>query len=252
MSSSSLEPENPFTELCEFRLRLVNDDTAQTSPLLATLRLDAMSFDHGETEYNIGITRAYISLNLGGYSACPDSIYGERRLDDVAVQEEFKETHGLLGTASAKLPDADSASPIEGGLSFQASATSTSMRSRSSSDCAIRALPNLRWEIRQPVPIQKNKVWIKGSALVDDTLCHLEANTGANQFSISGEVIVRKKDIEVEAKDGNQMSRRVRVYRNKEAIIGAIAAKALKRHSAVNNLSADDRIITISRHAIEG
>ena len=247
------EPENPFTELSQLRIRLESDRFGSKYALHASLKIDEMSYDHNGTDYVIGVSAAYLNLSLNGLRTVEGTYLGEQRLDDAMESKSGVKTSKDTSAADAGLKASTSAAPeASGQFSFGSSSESRNQTSKNQSRkmLAVRSLPGDRWSISVP-RVTDQKEWIHGSPFIDHEICELVGTTVNSARSVDAQLMIRKIDIEVKARRGNKVIKSLRVFRNQEAILTQLAAKALKRHSAVNNLAADDKVIVVSRHTLE-
>jgi hypothetical protein len=247
------EPENPFTELSELRIKVESDKFGTKFSLRGSLKMDAMNYDHNGIDYIIGVSVATLALSLSGLRATEGTHYGEQRLDDALELKEHQVANKSGTTADIKLASTAAAAPeAMGSLALSSGTESVSQFNRKMNRAilAVKSLPSDRWKISVPRVIDQIE-WISGSAFIDDLICEMDSTPVNTSRSVEANLMIRKMDIEVSARSGNKAMRTLRVFRNKEAILAQIAAKAIKRQSAVNNLAADEKVIVISRHALE-
>lgn len=243
------EPENPFSELSEFSLTF-EDRSVSNARLLAVLKFGLMNFEHEGVDYNIGVSKAYMSLELAGYRVVPGTSYGEHRLPSVTETKESITQDKAAASSQIKTNSSFPLPEMGGALETSVSGGTTTTRTKRVEHNPVRSLPNNRWEIVAP-STSKLREHIDGSVLISDQLCELVRNGRDNRESITGELYVRKIDVQVEATRQNQLLRRFNSYRNKEAIIGILASKAIGREGAARGLGANEKLMVISRHCLE-
>jgi hypothetical protein len=247
------EPENPFTELSELRIKVDADRYGNKFSLRASLKMDAMNYDHKGIDFVIGASTAFLHLSFKGLRTVEGTHFGEQRLNDATESKDGVKLSKSGSSANFNLAASNANSPeLSGALSTSAGTESQSQQviKQSRIVLAVKSLPGDRWKIGVP-QMSDQKEWISGSAFIDDELCEMAITPVNSSRSAVAQLMVRKLDLEVDTMRGNKAMRRLRVFRNKEAILTQIAAKALKRHSAVNNLAADEKVIVISRHSLE-
>jgi len=247
------EPENPFTELSQLRVRVESDRFGSRFSLHVSLKIDAMNYDHNGTDYVIGASVAYLNLSLNGLRTVEGTYYGEQRLDDAVESKAGVKVSKHTSSADVGLKASTIGAPTASGqLSLGSSSESRDQTSKNQNRkmLAVKSLPGDRWSISVP-RVNDQREWISGSAFIDDEICGMIGTSINSSRTVDAQLMIRRIDLDVDVSRGNKMMKRLRVFRNKEAILTQVAAKALKRHSAVNNLAADDKVIVVSRHTLE-
>jgi hypothetical protein len=244
------DPENPFTELSDLRLRVTADRFASRFSVNASLKVDVMSYEHRGIQYDIGVSAAYLGLVLSGLRSIEGTIFGEQRIADISSKDDEERVARSKTDAGVGLSASSNSAPVaSGSLAVSAGSEKSHKQSQTKSQVllAVRALPNDRWKIGFGGVGNA----IAGSALIDDELCHLSSANANQGRVVEAQLLVHKIDIAVTATGGNKTMRGFRSFVNKEAILGVIAANALMRHSSKNNMKADEKTIMISRHTLE-
>lgn len=237
---------NPLTELCELRLRAEQSGKKGTVEVFGTLKLDSMSLTVEAVEYRIGLSKAYLSLKLSGFDVVMGTLLGEIEIAAVEHNEVHSERTGASYELNAKSNTGDHNYSLGASAAAETSARNDTTRKKTNRETAIRSLPNNRWEITVPTPT-RSKEWIKGAVISNSSICRLDSIRGANTTGISADVTARKLDVEVDTVGGNAMARRMRLYRNKEAVVGVLVAKSLSREIARNNSESDEKYLVVSR-----
>jgi len=247
--------QNPLTELSELRVKVEPCSGDAGLSVSASLKFDSMSLNHRGTEFQVGVSRAFLGMKLSGCEARMGTVFREDPIPSVTQTETFGQTGSsqIGGTASVSTSSnqLDSKIVVDAGLNAEATSKGEHniVRQQNSTDPAIRSLPNNRWEVRVPTPAN-NKVWVKGTILSNQELCKVDQLSHGNRIAVIAEVITRKTDLEVDTR-ANKMMRRLALYNNREAVIGIVVCKALRREVAKEDMQSNEQWISIARCEIE-
>lgn len=239
-----IEGTNSLTELSELRFDIQEGD--QTFDLGCRLRFGKMQYQHNDREYEVGVSRAFLRLNLEGCETTLDETFGESTLETV---EEFDsaETETAVGVSGAA--GADARGNLDGTASVSGAANSrvTRHRTMSKTHLPVVARPNNCWEVNPADVVGKADTNIEGTAIPSARLCTLRRKKGGNRMSVIAEVQVSKSAIKVSASRGNKMGKVLSEWQNKDAIVSQILKKAIQREAAANHASGSNSVVAISR-----
>ena len=238
------EEENSLTELSELRFDIEERD--QAFDLNCRLRFGTMQYQHNDREYEVGVSRAFLRLNLEGCETTLDETFGESTLEAVEEYDsaETETTVGVSGNAGA-----DSKGNVNGALAVTGAANSRVKRQRAMSKTLLPvvARPNDCWEVNPADVVGKADASIEGTAIPSARLCVLRRKKGGNRMSVIAEVQVAKSAIKVSASRGNKMGKALSEWQNKDAIVSQILKRAIQREAAVNYANGSNAVVAISR-----
>lgn len=216
---------NAIPELVDLRIRVqrANDQDGR-SQLHADLRVGRAEIEDERTPFDVQVKRLTLDLGLEGFLIAPATRFGEPikenvvRVKRTATSESSgKATFG--GTLSLKV-DRSSANPSIGADVTGTRETSTNEKIEHTSEevfFRVRAIPNDRWEIREP-----NGTELSATYLNDDKLCELEPIIGANWRSLCARIICNQRDLSFDFKGVV-----ARLTTNKSRLLGVVVAKAI-------------------------
>lgn len=234
---------NPLAELSEFRLDYEVDDGKLD--LLCRLGFATMSYFHDGTQFEIGVSHAFLRLTLEGCETTVDKRYGDSLLAPV-IQEGLIEKKSSVGLEATSGLSQETVPGFSAGVKANSEAARSQKFSQSLVHSPVRSRPNNSWEI-QPVKLAGSpEEVIEGTAIPGERLCSVRRRSGGNRLSVIGEVHVAKSKFSVKAKGGNRLGRTMTEWRNKDAVVGQLLKKAIQREVASNN-SADGEFVAISR-----
>jgi len=238
------EDENSLTELSELRFDIEESD--HTFDLNCRLRFGTMQYQHNDREYEVGVSRAFLRLNLEGCETTLDETFGENALEAVEQYDsaEMESAVGVSGSAGA-----DSKGNANGAVAVKGAANSRVIRHRamSKTHLPVVARPNNCWEVNPTDVVGKADASIEGTAIPSARLCVLRRKKGGNRMSVIAEVQVAKSAIKVSASRGNKMGKALSEWQNKDAIVSQILKRAIQREAAVNYANGSNAVVAISR-----
>jgi hypothetical protein len=238
------DDKNSLTELSELRFDV--EQIEQDFGLNCRLRFGTMQYQHNDREYEVGVSRAFLRLNLEGCETTLDETFGESALETVE-EYDTAETETAVGVAGAA--GGNSQGKVDGAAAIRGSANSkiTRKRARSKTHLPVVARPNNCWEVVPDDVVGKTDASIQGTAIPSERLCVLRRKTGGNRMSVIAEVQVTKKAITVSARGGNKMGKALSEWQNKDAIVSQILKRAIQREAATNYAHGSNAVVAISR-----
>jgi hypothetical protein len=242
--SFKIDNENSLTELSELRLEV--DEHDQQFGLVCLLRFATMHYQHKDREYEVGVSRAVLRLNLEGCETTLDNAFGENTL---AIVEEYEAAEAETAASASGSLGLQFRGTIDGSAAISGDANNkmTRKRERSKAYLPVVARPNNCWEVKPVTVIGTAVSNIDGTAIPSERLCLLRRKKGGNRMSIIAEVQVSKSAINVAAKRGNKVGKRLAEYQNKDAIISQILKRAIQREAATNYAGKINSVVAISR-----
>lgn len=237
-----INDKNSLSELSELRFEI--EELEQNFGLNCRLRFGTMLYQHNEREYEIGINRAFLRLNLEGCETTLDDAFGESELE-VVEEVETSEMEAELGMSGGGGIDVIG-KPVgsvsgHGAAGVKASKT----RAKSKKLLPVVAKPNNSWEVRPDTVVGKTSDCIDGTAVPNTRLCVLRRKRGGNRMSVIAEVQVAKSAIKVTASHGNKMGKTLSEWRSKDVIVSQILKRAVQREAA--NPTTSTAVVAISR-----
>lgn len=234
---------NPFTELSELRLELTNRE-GRTS-LRCKLRFGLMLLSLEEREYEIGVTKATLAVKMSGCEQTMDAAFGESCLSPSS--ETYSKKHENSANIGANF-DTNTSSLASGVVGTSSKSNFSSDLTSTRSILPVTAKPGDCWEIKSTQPNQK---LINGTAISGTELCGIQRKKGSNRISVVGELQVRKRNLDIQAKEGNRIGKLFGKWQNKDAIIGLIVKNAIGRESVRRNSSVSDLIVISVAESME-
>lgn len=236
--------KNSLGELSELRFDI--EELEQNFGLNCRLRFGTMQYQHNDREYEIGISRAFLRLNLEGCETTLDGMFGESVLE-VVEECDTAETEAAFSVGG--LVDVNSNGSIHGstGVAGGAGGKVSRKREKTTTYLPVTACPNNSWEISPPTVMGKSAVEIKGTAISNERLCVLRRKKGGNRMSVIAEVQVTKGAIKVAASGGNKMGKALGEWQNKDAIISQVLKLAIQREASTTYRDGSNAVVAISR-----
>lgn len=195
-----MNTRNAVTELCELVIR-VEPSAAHEGELdcIVELRLASGDVDLGDETCEISISKLTLSLDLEGSTPVPGSRFGELRkqpiteMDRVVTQENDVAT-AFKASANANLditgPSLGASASGEHKASVRRETVLTAhdrfVHHR------VKALPNLRWEVRE-----SDDSRLDGTYLESDSLLRFTRAERANRTALLARATVRQRDITI-------------------------------------------------------
>lgn len=245
----SLKHNNPLGEFSELRSRLEKND--EYLDLFATVKFGLMRINLDDCDYILGASRAYLAIQTSGLEISMGTVLGEAPFEPWVETEEHSKVSQKSGSigASVRASDVGSSANLDG--SAEAGTTGSRKKSlkRETKKLPVKSLPGNRWEISD-ADISGNKRQMEGTALSNEMICKLVEESKSNQASLSLDLYVRKIDLVVTA-EGNKLARRFKLLKNKEAVIGLVAQKALRREIAREDFGQNEKTMVVSRTEVD-
>ncbi|MFA8442248.1 hypothetical protein [Yoonia sp.] len=240
----NINSKNSLVELSELRLDIeqLGDDFG----LDCRLRFGTMIYQHNDREYEVGVSRAFLRLNLEGCETTLEDMFGENELE--AVQEiETAVTKKEIGLSGGGGFDGSGKLDGSGGAVGNFGRKTTKTRAQSRTLIPVVAKPNDSWEVRPYDVIGKTNTSIEGTAIPNTRLCVLRRKRGGNRMSVIAEVQVTKSAIKVAASHGNKMGKTLSEWRSKDVIVSQILKRAIQREAATTSATKTSAVVAICR-----
>ncbi|HMQ97035.1 hypothetical protein [uncultured Paracoccus sp.] len=223
---------NAVSELCELVVR-VEPSSARENELdcLVELRLASGDLDLGDETCEISISKLTLSLDLEGASPVPGSRYGDSRrpptteLDRVVTQKNHV-AKGFRASANATLdttgPSLGASASGEMNASVQRDTVLTSrdllVHHR------VKALPNLRWEVREADDSPLNDTYLES-----DSLVRFARAERANRTTVLARATVRQRDVAIDQVVKDKLSLRyfTRISRTQRRLMEIFILKSI-------------------------
>lgn len=235
---------NPFTELAELRLEM----KARGDEIDVQCRLifGNMRHEHNNREYEIGLRRAYLRLNLEGCETTLESAFGENELPSV-IEEDELESGTSLGTSISGAADTSGALSTRAQMEIGANGTRRQSSTQKRERLPMTRKPGDSWEVVAQSVLGSANADLVGTAISGQKLCSLRRKDGGNRLAATGEVQVAKSAIAVSAKGGNQLGKALSEWQNKDAIVSQIMKRALQREAIGGAARTLAKVIVVSR-----
>lgn len=219
---------NPLTELAELRLSM-NRGTS-TYDVGCQLRFSSAELEFRNRDYLVGISEARLQLYLEGLETVLGEDFGDADLPTTeATRESTSETDLSVGLAF----EADVNGPNKSGIATGMGASrrrSQTLRSTSAL-LPMVALPNAAWRVRN-VEGAGQDATLDGTAMRGQRLCRLQAKSGGNRTIVTAELQVRRSHLRVKPASGDKWGKRFSLIRNKDAVVGLVLQRAIRREAA--------------------
>lgn len=208
--------DNPLGELAELRFQV---DCAQGIDVVADLRIGFLEISFPETIYRIGLSGAYLRLNLEGFKPMIGPRYGDiNPIQSNLKQSELSNRTGKISAAISgmlgKVPT------ISGEAAFSAETSWTSEKSSSVTHNGIRALANTTWRLENA---RRAGEAIESSLLTGQKLISLQLTKNGNRFFIGATIDIAPSEIIVSSKTGKRAIRQI----NRDRIIQILATRSI-------------------------
>ncbi len=245
---------NSVPEICELGIRIepASDQSGHVR-CVAELRLFNGDIPIGDEDCEISISRATISIDLEGLSPLQGTRYGEPRKPNAVPIEK--------GVKQAKVADRsfkaggevrlDNSKPnlklgVGGGIKGSATSETTLSSLETIEHLRVRAIPNLRWEIREAEDTPLDGTYLDGESLVE--LTKLEH---ANRSSLGVTLKVKQRDLEIKQGMSGDLSPKffARFTNNQRRLLDIFIAKSLS--AAVSGRGEYRGEISLSEHTDE-
>lgn len=189
---------NSVPEICELGIRIDQpEDEDGDLRCIAEFRLFRGDLLIGDEECQISISKAMITVDLTGLSPAPGTRYGEPRKSNavpitkhVRTQTSRATSYGAGGGLGVGSSSPEAKVAIGGEIHRSCEAGTATEASDTFEHLRVRALPNLRWEVREP-----DGDALDGTYLEGDDLLKLRKSDRANQVSIRAWVTVKQRDL---------------------------------------------------------
>ena len=230
-ASFKTEDKNTLTELSELRFDV--EELEQAFGLNCRLRFGIMQYQHNDRQYEVGVSRAFLRLNLEGCETTLDEAFGESNLEAV-VEYNSAETETTVGVSGGA--GLNSQGSVDGAAAIRGAASGkvTQKREKSKTHLPVVARPNNCWEVNPAEVIGRADASIVGTAIPSGRLCVLRRKKGGNRMSVIAEVQVAKSAIKVSACRGNKIGKTFSEWQNKDAIVSQILKRAIQREAAAS------------------
>jgi hypothetical protein len=244
--------QNSLPDLLELLARTGKASPGKSIDLCVDLRGAIAELEGPDgISFQVGLRRAWLSVEVSGLNVVPGSRYGEpTKPNDIAIKEEFSNqqatsTQGHLGgTAQLSASSRDMAGKASLDAGIKRSAKNSSVISATSSEVVhhirVKARGNLMWEITDSPRLST----LDATYLNDCVLCRLAPVKGANAKTAALSVYAKQKDIMLKAdKEGRLFSFK---STNHEKMLKILIAKAISQTGVGFN-----GVITFSTSEIE-
>jgi hypothetical protein len=236
------DSNNPFQELSELRFEVAHND--RDFDLNCRLIFGKMRYEHRGRQYEIGLHRAHLRLNLEGCETTLDPAYGEVDLPTLVEEEAVTDSSKLVGGIGfgSSIDEIN----LNGHFEFEKGRVSQKSKSRKHERLPMARKPGDSWEIVMHT-ISSEKADIDGTAMSGQKLCTIRRKEGGNRFAVIGEVQVSRSEITVSAAEGNKVGKKLTEWNNKDAIIAQILERALRREAVGGAARCSQKILVVSR-----
>jgi hypothetical protein len=239
---------NPLGEMAELRLELFQDELH--FDLKCRLRFSTMSYSYKDHEFEVGISNAHLRLMLEGCETTIDRVFGEQDLPPVTeeVSTESSKSASMSGGIATS-----SENPIAGNGAAKANVSLSSSRKlcQRTEHLPVVAGPNESWAIKPRSLTERERKVLNGTAIPGATLCRLRRKRGGNRMTISGEVHVASRAIEVKSVQGNILHRSLVEHRNKSGVVAQILKSAIKREASSRFNYSTDATVAVCRSEVQ-
>ena len=235
---------NPFRELTELRLEM----TARGDEFDVHCRLAfcKMQHEYNDQEYEIGLRRAYLRLNLEGCETTLGSAFGENELPSV-IEEDALESNASLGASISGSADTSGAIGSSVQMDVGTHGTRRQNNNQQRKRLPMTRKPGDSWEVVAQSVVGTANADLDGTAISGQKLCTLQRKDGGNRLAVTGEVQVAKSAIKVSAKGGNKLGKALSEWQNKNAIVSQILKRALEREAIGGAARTSANVVVVSR-----
>ncbi|MBM3603287.1 MAG: hypothetical protein FJX25_00695 [Alphaproteobacteria bacterium] len=195
-----MNTRNAFSELCELVIRVVPSETPEGElDCIVELRLASGDVDLDEESCEISISKLTLYLDLEGAIPVPGSRLGEPRkqqtseMDRVTTQEN-KVATAFNASAHANLDITGPALGASASGEVKAAVQRETVLTRHDRlvHHRVKALPNLRWEVRE-----EDESRLDGTYLESDSLMRFTRTERANRTAVLARATVRQRDVAI-------------------------------------------------------
>lgn len=249
-----MNTRNAFLEICELVIR-VEPSAVEDCGLecIVELRLASGDVELADETCEVAISKLTLSIDLEGATPQPGSRFGEpRQYPTTEMDRAFTQTNevatGFKVSANANL---DLSGPS---LGAAASGTVNAQVRKDTVLTAndrvvhhrVKALPNLRWEVREADDSQ-----LDGTYLESDSLMRFTRTERANRTALLARATVKQRDIKISQviKDGLSLNFFQRLSTTQRRLMDIFIAKSI--NSAVRGSGRYVGEITLSSANIE-
>lgn len=235
---------NPFRELVELRIELrAREDQFD---IHCKLLFGKMHHMHNERDFEVGIRRAYLRLNLEGCETTLEPVFGENKLMPVVQEEEWQSDYGY-DTSLSGSSNIEAVAGAKGQASIGASANRRRSNSQRVERLPMTHKPGDSWEIIAQTIDGSANVDLEGAAMTGQKLCSLQRTSGGNRIAATGEIQVSKSEIRVSVRGGNRLGKRLTEWTNKDAVISQILKRAVQREAVGGQARFDAKVVVIAK-----
>lgn len=239
-----INSKNSLNELSELRFDI--EELEHDFGLNCRLRFGTMIYQHNDREYEVGVSRAFLRLNLEGCETTLDDTFGESELK-IVEEIETSETDTEIGLSGGGGVDGSGRLGGSAAAFWKTGAKAKTIRAQSRTLLPVVAKPNDSWEVRPHTVVGKIDNSIEGTAIPSTRLCVLRRKRGGNRMSVIAEVQVTKSAIKVAASNGNKFGKTLSEWRSKDIIVSQILKRAIQREAATANVTISSAVVAISR-----
>lgn len=195
-----MKTTNSMPEICELGIRIVSAPDQEGHLLcVAELRLHNGDIQLGDEVCEVSVSKLTISIDLEGLEAIPGSRHGEpRRPNSTRIDRTVTQTNAA-GKSYKAASDASLSTTIpllrasaEGEISGSTARETALTVNDHDEHLRVRAIPSLRWEVSEPDGAQLSGTYLDGESLLG-----LAKGERANRSSLSVNVRVRQRDINI-------------------------------------------------------
>lgn len=193
-----MNTRNAVSELCELVIRVVPSDSPEGQlDCIVELRLASGDVDLGEESCVISISKLTLCLDLEGAIPVPGSRFGEPRKQhtsemDRVITQENQVAKAFRASAGAELDTNGPALGASASGEVKASVRRETVLTTNDRlvHHRVRALPNLRWEVREADDSR-----LDGTYLESDSLMRFTRAERANRTAVLARATVRQRDV---------------------------------------------------------
>ncbi|MEL7129715.1 MAG: hypothetical protein AAGK23_09220 [Pseudomonadota bacterium] len=217
--------------------------------MICQLKFGVMRLEHSGYQFDIGLSRAVLRLDLEGCETKLGTNFCERPLAHVEETNVATSSSAFEANAGASVVKGQGATGFLSGKGGVDKSNAT-QRSLIKTDFPVRALPNDAWEISAPTVKDNDVSTIQGTALSGQQLCQLQRTQGGNRMVVHGELHARKSDIEVSQKGGNKMGKMFSKRQNRDTLIGLVVGRAIEREATTSGAMPRPETVVVSKSEI--
>lgn len=243
----AVHDQNAIAELVELLLRVAGAERSPETELRVELRVNSADLDGPDgLSFNVGLTKAWISVDLSGLNISPGTRYGEpTKANEVAIKQKVASeqiVENQVGLElSGSLSAAGASAKAQGRVNSKAKdkTTVSTIASENAPHLRVKARGAMNWEVSEARNEQ-----LDGTYLNDEVLCRVIGTKGANAQTI--EILANAKQKDLVLRVTRNGSRIPFLSNNHEKMLKVVLAKAL---SASN--SDYSGVITFSKSEAE-